>query len=614
MSNRTFLPRLIIFWLTLFFIARIGFLVLLAISFPHYELSQWPLCFVYGFRLDLSAISYLVAIPALLWLAYLLLHKKWLIQLIHGINQLFLLLTISLLLGNLGIYEAWGTLLNARALSFLQDPEGITASLTTMQLILQLSGLFLLFWIALRSYRIFIRVDEAGFTAKKDLLFPALFLLLLPVGMRGGFQEIPINESSAYFSEVSPLNHAATNPAWYLLNNVSKSGLGKKNPYVFMPEEEMAVRFGESGGKESTSLRVLQAARPNVVLIVLESWTADIIGPLNGRKDVTPFFNALCDSGILFSQIYSSGRRTDQMFPSLLSGFPAQPNHSLSRFTDKLRKLPMLSHDFNEMGYQTSFHYGGELGFANMNTFLLEAKFKQIVGKNDFEDRQMNSKWGAHDEFLFDKLLTDLNKTKEPFFSMALTLSTHEPFEVPGEIHHAKMSEPDKFRRAAGYTDRCMASFFRRAKKTSWYNNTLFIFVADHGHPLPERRDYYDPECYHIPLLFYGMPLDQRYRGTMIQEAGSQHDLAATLLSQYKLSSEAYTFSRNLLAPDKSRGVFLNYDNGFGWKMGQEQFVFLFGEKRFLPSFTSLKPGSDSSAVRNGQAYLQKLYADFLKL
>ncbi|MBK7965920.1 MAG: sulfatase-like hydrolase/transferase [Bacteroidetes bacterium] len=206
---------------------------------------------------------------------------------------------------------------------------------------------------------------------RKAILSSVLFLILIPICIRGGLQEIPINESAASYSEVLPLNHAATNPAWYLLNNISKSGLNKKNPYVFFPDSIATQHFNQLIIRDSSFLHILQTNRPNIIFITLESWTADVIAPLNPstKENITPFFTSLCDSGLLFSNIYSSGRRTDQMLPSILCGFPAPPNHSVSRFSDKLQRLPYLSKDLEKSGYQSSFFYGGELGFANMNTF-----------------------------------------------------------------------------------------------------------------------------------------------------------------------------------------------------------------------------------------------------
>jgi phosphoglycerol transferase MdoB-like AlkP superfamily enzyme len=612
-SNSYFLFKLLFFWMLLFFVARILFLIFLFTTTSQYDLSQWPMSLVYGLRLDLSTTGYLMALPLLLWTTYLITKKKILLRSILILQGIFLLLITGIIIGNIGIYAAWGTMINARAFAFLQDPAGIIASQTTFELISRLAIWLLLTFGLFAFFKRKILFLDQDHTKSKALLTSILFLLLIPIGIRGGFQEIPINESAASYSEVIPLNNAATNPAWYLLNNISKSGLNKKNPYIFFPDSIATQHFNQYIERDSSYEQILQSNRPNVVFITLESWTADVIAPLNppSKENITPFFSSMCDSGILFSNVYSSGRRTDQMLPSILCGFPAPPNHSVSRFSDKLQHLPFLSKDLSKAGYNPSFFYGGELGFANMNTFLIQAGFKSISGKDDYLPEQIYSKWGAHDEHLFNKVLSELEKKKEPFFTMLLTLSTHEPFDVPGEKKYGENTESDKFKNSAYYTDQCLKKFFESARKTRWYTNTLFVLVADHGHNLPLKRDYYDPAAYRIPLLWYGNPIKSEYKGTQRSRPGGQHEIAYSLLQQLGLSGSDYPFSNSLFSKGKHKGIYLNYDNGYGWKEGEDQIVYLFAEKKYLP-YTQIT--SDSASLRHGQTFLQKLYQGFLDL
>ncbi len=612
-SNSWFLFKLLFFWMLLFFIARILFLLFLFTTTSQYDLSQWPLSFVYGLRLDLSTTGYLMALPTLLWMVFIFTKKKIILRTITIIQGVFLFLITGILIGNIGIYAAWGTMINARALAFLQDPSGIIASQTTFELISRLAIWLLLTLSLLTFFRRKILHSDAVHEKKRAILSAVFFLLIIPIGIRGGLQEIPINESASSYTDVIPLNHAATNPAWYLLNNISKSGLNKKNPYVFLEDTVATLNFNQQLKNDTSFIRILNINRPNIVLITLESWTADVIDPLNPSKEenITPFFTTLCDSGLLFSNFYSSGRRTDQMLPSILCGFPAPPNHSVSRFSDKLQHLPFLSKDLEKAGYQNSYYYGGELGFANMNTFLIQAGFKSISGKDDYSPQQIYSKWGAHDEHLFDKVLIDLEHNKDPFFTMMLTLSTHEPFDVPGDKKFGEKTESEKFKNAAYYTDQCLKKFFESARKTKWYSNTLFILVADHGHILPMKRDYYDPAAYRIPLLWYGPTLKKEFQGTQNHHLGGQHEIAYSLLQQLEIQSNDYTFSNNLFSKEGGKGVYINYDNGFGWKEGNDQIVYLFAEKKYLPS---TQISSDSVSLRHGQSFLQKLYQGFLDL
>ncbi|MBK7965919.1 MAG: sulfatase-like hydrolase/transferase [Bacteroidetes bacterium] len=251
------------------------------------------------------------------------------------------------------------------------------------------------------------------------------------------------------------------------------------------------------------------------------------------------------------------------------------------------------------------------IGICQHEHLLTQAGFKSISGKDDYLPEQIYSKWGAHDEHLFNKVLSALENKKDPFFTMMLTLSTHEPFDVPGKKIFGEKTESDKFKNSAYYTDQCLKKFFALARKTKWYSNTLFILVADHGHILPKKRDYYDPAAYRIPLLWYGNPIKSEFRGTQRNRLGGQHEIAYSLLQQLGIKASDYEFSNNLFSEQKHKGVYLNYDNGYGWKEGDDQIVYLFSEKKHLP-YSQITP--DSLSMKHGQAFLQKLYQQFLDL
>ena len=414
-KNNLFPFHLLLFWISLFTIARILFLVLLPVYFPQLSLEGWTWSLIYGLRLDLSASSYLLTLPLLLWIIATLAKKKAIFSIAHFINKIFLFLLFAIFISNLVIYQAWGTMLNARAVRFIADPEGIIASASTTELIiiplLLITGCYLLHRVYNRIFATYQLPEKS-----KEILFPGFIIAaFLPLGMRGGFQEIPINESASYYSETMQLNHAATNPAWYLMNSINKSGFLERHPYRYFPDEQLTEILKKNDCNTSTPDTLLTTNRPNIVLIVLESWSADLIHHLGGEKNITPFFDTLCDNGILFTRIYSSGRRTDQMFPSVISGFPSPPNHSLSRFSDKITKLPMLSKDFRNAGYHTRFFYGGELGFANMNSFLLAAGFETIIGEKEFSADQKNSKWEHTTNTSLKKLIAHLPLHPLPF-------------------------------------------------------------------------------------------------------------------------------------------------------------------------------------------------------
>jgi len=281
----------------------------------------------------------------------------------------------------------------------------------------------------------------------------------------------------------------------------------------------------------------------------------------------------------------------------------------------KSEKLSSLNKILSSDGYSSSFFYGGEIGFANMKSYLAGSHFKTIVDEASFEKNQLSPKWGAHDQFVFEKQLQFLDNETEPFFSVILTLSSHEPFEVPMQTPFIGNDESDKFRKAVYYSDHSLGEYFSAAKKESWYNKTLFILVADHGHRLPRNNDLNRYESKRIPLLFYGNVLKENVRGTTISKTGNQHDIAATLLNQLKIDYSGFPRSKDLLNAGTKEFAYYTNDDVLGWVTPADKFIYIYSSKELQntggPSITS--PLNDS-IVLDAKAYLQTHYADFLKL
>lgn len=601
--------RSIIFWMVLFIISRGIFIAQLTLLTSHSDLSGWPLAFLYGLKLDLSASAYLTAIPALIWLTGIWSEKSGIIRSAFRINSFLLFLVLLVLSANLAVYSAWGTQVNYRAISFLMDPEGIIASVSNIQLIGMVASIFAAYLLLFRLQKMIIHLNNpTALSAAGKWSITLLVIATFPVMMRGGLQVIPVNGSTAWYSESLDLNDAASNPVWYLSDNINRHRGHSSDEFDYLPQAKADSILNSIFTGPAEQNNPTLPSGTNIIVMVLESWTSDIIAPLGGEQDVTPFFNSLCDSGLLFTSIYASGSRTDHMFPSILSGLPALPNKSVVRFNDKLSRLPMLPRKLRNAGYSSLFFYGGELGFANMNTFLRYAGFNRISGIDDYPTELHTGKWGAADGAVFDHMVEELRKQESPFFSMLLTLSTHEPFDVPGQPSSGIGQEADRFRNAALYTDRSLSDFFSKASKESWYKNTLFILVADHGHILPKRRYYYDPETHRIPLLFTGPALPSQWRGLQLHQDGGQHDIPATLLGMLGIGSGDLPFSGDLLDSIRKRPVYINYEAGIGWKERNRQFVLLTDAKRTLAEFSRFGDKADSIPLLNrGKSYVQCL-------
>jgi phosphoglycerol transferase MdoB-like AlkP superfamily enzyme len=268
--------------------------------------------------------------------------------------------------------------------------------------------------------------------------------------------------------------------------------------------------------------------------------------------------------------------------------------------------LPYLSTEFKEAGYQTAFYYGGELEFANIKSYLLKGGYEKIVGKGDFRPEDMNSKWGAHDHVVFNKMLGDINAAPagKPFFHTLFTLSSHEPFEVPMETVIKGNDEQSKFLNSMYYADQSLGNFIKEAKQQPWWQNTLVIIVADHGHRLPVMQGEDLTKEFHIPMLWLGGALAKK--NIVVDKLSSQIDIAPTLLSQLNMPYSQYRWGKDIFNSATRPFAYFVFNDGFGLLQPGKKVIFDNVGKKVI----SGNCGEDELAL--GKSYLQIAYQDYL--
>jgi phosphoglycerol transferase MdoB-like AlkP superfamily enzyme len=325
---------------------------------------------------------------------------------------------------------------------------------------------------------------------------------------------------------------------------------------------------------------------------------------MGGDSLITPQFNRYVKEVILFSEFYAAGPRTDKAMPAILNGYPAQPAQSIIKEPKKSQTLPSLVRILNENGYNSSFWYGGEINFANFNSFVIGSGFDEIITKNNFNPSDFNSKWGVHDHILFNALKDSMRTIQEPFLKVILTLSSHEPYDVPMENVFDGSDVITKYKNSVYYADKTVGSFLDWAKGTDWWENTLVIMVADHARIYDDMPNY-KQNVFRIPMLWIGGALDKK--GLIIEKLGSQTDIPITLLNQLGIGC-SFPFSKELLSDGSKSFAFYTYNEGFGFITDSSATAF------DLKSRTPvMSEGKDPlSAENNGKALLQVLFDDYL--
>jgi len=605
----------VLFWLLFFNFTRLLFIlyyikIIHIENIPFFETME---VFWYSLKLDFATTCYIIFIPFLI----LIIQGFWNIKWLDRVNQIYtgiIIFFYSLLtVAEMGIYAEWKTKLAYKVIKYLYHPSEIYNSAETGTFFLLIFLFVVIFSVGLFIYLevFFIQIETRKRKFLPNLIFTTLTPVFLFIGMRGGVQQIPINQSESYYSDHNILNIAAVNNAFNLYISVFENLPNfARNPYVFM-DEKKAKRIVEriySSSNDST-INILTTNRPNIVILILESWSADLIADLGGKPGITPEFTKLEKNGILFDQIYASGSRSEQGMASIFGGFPAHPISSITVQPDKFVKLPSLPKMLKSNGYSSSFYFGGQLIYGNIKSYIIYNGFDKIMDVYDFPKNFPRGKLGIHDEFTLGYMLKDLNDMKQPFFSSLFTVSTHSPWDQPFPKLIKWGENEREYINAAYYTDHCLGKFFKNAEKQSWYSQTLFIIVADHSHNSYRNWHVESKEYHRIPLLFIGGAIKKEFLGTVCHKLGDQYDIAATLLAQLNIPHTGFKWSKNLLDINSPEFAYYSTEDGVGWIRPNAYFTY---EKKPNYYYWWTDPKTPDSILNEGKAYLQMVFSEYL--
>jgi phosphoglycerol transferase MdoB-like AlkP superfamily enzyme len=413
---------------------------------------------------------------------------------------------------------------------------------------------------------------------KIDLKYPALkpafvsgsawllnlfsFLLLAGVtvlGIRGGWQLVPISNSTA--GEYSEARNSALllNSTFSIFNTIGYERLNERN---YMAEAERIKLFSP-----------LQSPHPdkafqkkNVVIIILESFSKEFTF-LSNKKSYTPFFDSIMKEGYIFTNGFSNGKTSAEGIPAILASMPSLLHEAYPFSVYSSSEVTSIASLLKPLGYTSSFFHGGTNGTMNFQSFTGLAGFDQYYGRTEYKNEMdFDGNWGIWDEPFLQFCASKLNQTKEPFLSAIFTLSSHDPFLVP-EKYADKFPEDNRtINPCIGYTDFSLRRFFKSIEHTPWFRNTLFVFTADHtgysddpywGNPIGQ---------FSIPICFYTPDGSLKGTNTTLMQ---QIDILPTLLSELGYEKPFFSFGRNALDTAQAH---------FGVNFKQELYQFYMGD------------------------------------
>ena len=564
-----------------------------------------------GFRLDLSASAYcLMPIFILIILEHVFRKQsnKWVLRSVL-IFEFILIFAIGI--SDPELYGQWGNKFNNQVLVYISHPKEMALSAGSANW-----GKTILFVLFLLPFFVFIlRRMFKVLEVKMSYSWQYALVCFLSIGLnfvflRGGIGVATISQASAIYDQQQINNAAAINSFWnalyYIVNN-TRALYG--NDYAVLDKEEAKKQFELQIANAVDSFKLTNASNPNVIIVVLESFTVYASQYFTGANNCTPNMDRLAGENLSFMNCYASGDRTEKGLVAINSGYPAQPLSSLIVFPDKVNALPGLGKVLKQKGYSNTFVYGGDAEFASMKSYFLMQGFGQVIDRKDFDQISLNSKWGAHDAEMYAKSLESINANKGPFYTMVLSLSSHEPFDVPYSSKDLKKDAWYRFKNSIRYADQSLGDFIANCKKQVWYSNTLIVVVADHGHDIGLTDvHYFGKEKFQIPMFVLGGALKPELKGQKINQVVSQTIIPSLILQSMNLPTNGFRWQSGVL--DSNGFAQYHYNNGFGRVSSKSQFIY--DNNGMSYAFWGVK--SEAAKIKNqGRIFQQVLIDDFLK-
>jgi phosphoglycerol transferase MdoB-like AlkP superfamily enzyme len=341
--------------------------------------------------------------------------------------------------------------------------------------------------------------------------------------------------------------------------------------------------------------------RLNVVLIIVESLSADFLGAYGDPRHLTPNLDEIATRSLVFNHIYATGTRTDRGLEAVTLSVPPTPGRSVIKRPNNADMFTLME-QFQQRGYNTKFIYGGYGYFDNMNSYFT-GNGTAIVDRTILSGSEITfaNAWGVCDEDLYGRALKECERSfsiGQPFFSLILTTSNHRPFTYPQTIDIPSGTGREG---AVKYTDYAIGRFLREAKSRPWFDSTVFVVVADHcaGSAGEAEINY---SRYHIPLLFYA---PRWIKPRQVDTLASQIDLAPTLLGLLHFSYDSLFFGHDLMQSPSSRVLVGNYQK-LGYSDGR-QLLLLLPQKK--TSTYVIKDGANQQKVSVDQPLLEEAIA-----
>lgn len=569
--------------------------------FNDVNLNQVLESFFLGCRFDLSAII----LTNLFFIIFSIIpfefkFKKLLEKIIFFITNGFFLL-ISLV--DLELFNFTGKRMGFDIIDIINDIKDqlpqLTAYYWPIPVLLFIS--ILIFW-KLDSFFI----NKIQFKQKWHPLFiisDLLFLAFCFVIIRGGIQHKSITIQSAFTQGKNELGHLVLNTPYHFIRTSKNKKLQSLHFFTYDEIRQYIQNTDQL-------IPQTQYKNHNVVLIILESFSLEYV-----EKGYTPFLNELIQKSLFFDRHLANGRRSIESLPSFLNALPSLLDEPISTSKFQSNRFQSIAHILKKNNYQNLFFHGGAKGTMGFESYCMSHGFDRYFSKEDFPDFQshFDGQWGVFDEPFLQFTADELNKAQTPFFAGIFTLSSHQPYTIPQKYDHRFTRGTLEIHQSIGYTDYALSEFFNKIKKSSWYNNTLFIITADHTQKMESKKFSNSVGKFRVPLILFHPGINLQGLSHRV----TQHsDIPKSICEFVGVHCEGINAAARSVWDIKKRGFSINRaDEGYFLVQGDELYrlnALQKGQKSTYNWETGSETDKKTDEVKSLKAYLQYFINGFI--
>ncbi|OYU95602.1 MAG: hypothetical protein CFE21_10695 [Bacteroidetes bacterium B1(2017)] len=466
-----------------------------------------------GLQFDAVIVSYILALPLLLLFVHNIakLRSLFIPRFLQVYFSLVLPVTLFILFEDIPYFDFFHNRLTESAFQWLNNISIVFSMIveSTRNLLFLIVAVLSFIGLTYFVYRYTSKElvnypwQHARLTKSSEIPFFVLALALCFMGLRGKIDR-PIRQGDAFFGSDPILNQIGLNPVFTLLKSYTEKvnlmdnseALTKTLTLLNIKNSDPSIsplaRFVEPKG---------DAKKVNIVLVLMESMSGNYMSRFGNSKNLTPTLDSLSNVSWFFENGYSAGIHTNNGVFSTLYSFPALKRVRPMSMVPA-RQYSGLPYALKQNGYTNIFFTSHDETFDNLGTFIPANYFDKLYSAKDYPTEKLLGTFGVPDDYLFSYALDKLNQAdaSKPFFATILTTSNHEPYAVPEEF---KSTFPEKDLRAVNYADWSIQQFLNAAKKTAWYQNTLFVFVSDHGLVVGDNPYDLPLSYHHIPMILH---------------------------------------------------------------------------------------------------------------